>query len=138
MAEYGSDDGRWFVRPTTLPTLNFHQFDPHVRFSRAGDYSNHGTRVHVVEIEDHSHPDQPRIGSIGWHKDTGEITGVNVHSKYQRQGVASTMFHEAKNIAREQGLVEPVHSNDRTEQGDAWAKAVGGHLPRNRRYGMDG
>lgn len=133
MAEYGSGDGRWLVRPTELPTLNFHQFDPHVRFSRADQYSNHGSRVHVVAIEDHSHPDNPSIGSMGWHKDTGEITGIQVHSKYRRLGVANTMFHEAKNLAREYGLTEPVHSSDRTIMGDAWAKSVGGKIPPKKR-----
>ena len=132
MAEYGSDDGRWFVRPTNLPTLNFHQFDPHVRFSKAGDYSNHGTRVHVIQIEDHN-DGQNSIASMGWRKDTGEITGISVHSKYRRLGIANTMFHEAKNIAREQGLVEPVHSPDRTIMGDAWAKSTGDKVPSRRK-----
>jgi len=134
MANYDSGDGRWSVRPTSLPTLNFHQFEPHIRFSQAGPYSNNGSKVHVVEVEDHSHPDAPSIGKMGWHKDTGEITGISVHSKYRRLGVAATMFHEAKNLAREHGLTEPVHSDDRTDEGDAWARAVGGTIPPTHKY----
>lgn len=135
MAEYGSDDGRWFVRPTSLPTLNFHQFDPHVRFSKANEYSNHGSRVHVIEIEDHrtGQTGKNSIASMGWRKDTGEITGISVNSKYRRLGIANTMLHEARSIAQEHGLTPPIHSADRTEMGDAWAKASGDKVPRKVR-----
>jgi GNAT superfamily N-acetyltransferase len=127
MAEYDSGDGRWFVRPTTLPTLNFHQFDPHLNFSRADKYSNYGSYQH------HLYMDAGKgniMGGIGWHKDTGEILGVSTEEPYRRLGVAATLFHEAKKAAREQGLVEPVHSADRSDMGQKWAKAVGGNLPK--------
>ena len=70
------------------------------------------------------------MGGIGWHKDTGEILGVSTEEPYRRLGVAATLFHEAKKAAREQGLVEPVHSADRSDMGQKWAKAVGGNLPK--------
>lgn len=127
MAEYGSDDGRWFVRPTSLPTLNFHQFDPHVRFNRADKYSNYG-EIHRVGMEDEKTGET--MGAIEWHPKTGEILNVDTAEPYRRLGVAATLFHEAKNIAREQGLTEPVHSADRSTMGNKWAKAVGGKLPK--------
>ena len=69
------------------------------------------------------------MGHIEWHKDRGEILGVHVHPEYRRMGVANTLFHEAKRIAREQGLVQPEHSSDRSDMGDEWAKQAGGKVP---------
>ena len=131
MAEYGSDDGRWFYRPTSLPTLNFNQFEPHIRFSRAGEYSNYGRGVHHIRMEDEKTGDF--MGGIEWHKDTGEITGITSEEPYRRMGVATTLFHEAKKAAREQGLAEPVHSADRSDMGQKWAKSVGDNLPKRKK-----
>jgi hypothetical protein len=131
MAEYDSGDGRWSVKPTELPTLNFHQFEPHTHFSAAGPYSNNGPGVHVVEIQsqDPKHPDNRPIGRMEWSSKRGEILNVDVERPFRRLGIANTLFHEAHKIAREQGLAEPVHSNDRTDMGDAWAKQAGGKVP---------
>ena len=133
MAEYGSDDKRWFVRPTQLPTLNFQQFEPHLYFAK-GDrqYSNHGN-IHYLEMTSHD-PDNVEhnepMGHIEWHPTSGEILSLHTEEPFRRLGVASTLFHEAKNIARDQGLSEPVHSADRSTMGNKWAKAVGGKLPK--------
>lgn len=131
MAEYDSGDGRWSVKPTELPTLNFHQFEPHVHFSGAHRYSNNGQNVHALEIESHD-PDSPkneRMGRIEWHAKTGEILNLQVSREYRRQGVANTLFHEARKAAREQNILEPVHSKDRTDMGDSWAKQTGTEVP---------
>jgi hypothetical protein len=48
MAEFDSGDGRWSVKPTELPTLNFHQFEPHVTGVWLM-YSNYGRNTHGVE-----------------------------------------------------------------------------------------
>ena len=131
VAEFDSGDGRWSVKPTELPTLNFHQFEPHTHFSAAGPYSNHGPGVHVVDIESHDpgHPDNQRMGRIEWSSKRGEIFNIDVAEPFRRLGVANTLFHEAHKAAREQGLLEPVHSADRTDMGDAWAKQAGGEVP---------
>jgi GNAT superfamily N-acetyltransferase len=135
MAEYDSGDGRWSVKPTFLPTLNFHQFEPHVRFNRADQDSNNGPHIHSVEIESHGpdHPDNETIGRLEWHADRGEILGVHVDAPYRRMGIANTLFHEAKEHARAQGLTEPIHSNDRSDVGEAWAKQAGGEIPKRYR-----
>jgi GNAT superfamily N-acetyltransferase len=131
MAEFDSGDGRWSVKPTELPTLNFHQFDPHVYRSTANEYSNYGRHTHAVEMLSHE-PNSPKsrvMGNIQWNKDSGEIISIDVKPRYQRLGVANTLFHEAHKSAREQGLAEPKHSDDRSDQGDAWAKQAGGEVP---------
>lgn len=136
MAEFDSGDGRWSVKPTELPTLNFHQFEPHTYTSVANDYSNFGRNTHAVEMYSHE-PGTPKarvMGNIQWNKDSGEIVSVDVKSRYQRLGVANTLFHDARRAAREQGLTEPKHSEDRSDQGDAWAKQVGGEVPPMKKY----
>lgn len=128
MAEYDSGDGRWFVKPTELPTLNFHQFDPHIHFSRAGEYSNHGRNIHHISMDSHDDGGE-EMGSMEWHSGTGEVLHIRTNNDYRRIGVANTLFHEAKKAAREQGLVEPVHSDDRSDMGDKWAKQTGDPVP---------
>ena len=131
MAEFDSGDGRWSVKPTELPTLNFHQFEPHAYRSAANEYSNFGRNTHAVQLFSHEPgTEKARVmGDIQWHKDTGEITSIGVKPRYQRMGVANTLFHEAHKAAREQGLAEPKHSEDRTDMGDSWAKQAGGEVP---------
>ena len=147
MAKYGSGDGRWFVQPTTLPTLNFHQFKPHIRFSAAHQYSNYGSSIHHIEMTTHS-PDTNRSESMGtmqWHRDRGEILAIHVNKPYRRMGVANTLLQEAKDIAKKHNLTAPVHSEDRSDMGDAWAQSTGDTLPkrmtrrtRSRRIGGSG
>jgi GNAT superfamily N-acetyltransferase len=131
MAEFGSDDGRWSVKPTELPTLNFHQFEPHIYTSAANEYSNFGRNTHAIQMFSHEPgtAESRVMGDIQWHKDSGEILGVRVEEPFRRLGVANTLFHEAHKAAREQGLAEPKHSEDRSEMGDAWAKQAGGEVP---------
>jgi hypothetical protein len=85
MAEFDSGDGRWSVKPTELPTLNFHQFEPHVYRSVANEYSNYGRNTHGVEMFSHE-PGTPQsrpMGNIQWNKDTGEIISIGVKSRYR-------------------------------------------------------
>jgi len=70
------------------------------------------------------------ISSLSWHHKTGEIRGVYTTPELQRQGVASSLFSEAQSIAGQRGVSVPKHSSDRTTAGDAWARSVGGRLPR--------
>ena len=136
MAEFDSGDGRWSIKPTELPTLNFHQFEPHVKFSAAHEYSNFGRNTHAVEMYSHA-PDSPKnrgLGTLEWHARTGEILNVGVRRSARRLGVANTLFQEAHKAAREQGLVAPVHSNDRSDEGEIWAKQAGGEVPPRKKY----
>jgi GNAT superfamily N-acetyltransferase len=71
------------------------------------------------------------MGSIGWHHRTGEIKGVYTAHEHQRQGVATALHAKAQEIAGEtRGVPPPKHSSFRTNSGDAWARSVGGRLPK--------
>lgn len=73
------------------------------------------------------------VASLSWHHQTGEIRGVYTEKEHQRQGIASTLHTRANEIAGStRGVPAPKHSADRTAAGDAWAKSVGGKLPRRK------
>lgn len=65
------------------------------------------------------------LGSLDWHKKTGEITSVITEKPYRRMGLATDMLKEAHRISAENGFATPTHSDTRTDDGDAWAQAMG-------------
>jgi len=67
------------------------------------------------------------VGSMAWHPKTKEVTGINVEPGEQRKGLATAMWNMGQDIRP-----KPVHSADRTRAGEAWAKSVGGRLPRRK------
>jgi GNAT superfamily N-acetyltransferase len=71
------------------------------------------------------------ISSLSWHHQTGEIKGVYTDPEHQRQGLASSLYGHAQELAAvTRGVPKPRHSTFRTSSGDAWAKSVGGRLPK--------
>jgi len=59
----------------------------------------------------------------------GNVDWVEVDPSHQRQGLATKMWEHANEIGVRPS---PKHSPDRTDKGDAWARAVGGRLPRRK------
>jgi hypothetical protein len=72
----------------------------------------------------------PKFGTIGRmdlspHPDEhGGREIVDVNAVFPRQGIGTGMY----NYAQQAGL-NPRHSTWRTDEGDAWARKVGGDLP---------
>ena len=78
-------------------------------------------------------PGHRPIASFSWHHKTGEVRGLFTEKEHQRQGIATSMWHEANRIAGEtRGVTAPRHSADRTDAGDAWARSLGGRVPPRR------
>lgn len=72
-----------------------------------------------------------RGGELTWKRKGGTILKIEVPGHLQRRGLATSLYGEAKRIASENPRIpSPRHSNDRTKEGDAWARSVGGRLPR--------
>ena len=76
-------------------------------------------------------------GSHGMYDDPhrkGEIVMVHTDDAHRRQGLASTTYAVARQMAR----VKPQHSDERTPEGNAWAHAVtkkhGGRKPSRDYY----
>lgn len=74
------------------------------------------------------HPIHGEIGNmqITASRNDHQIVGVDVHKNFRRQGIATAMYRKAISV----GLT-PRHSSSRTDDGDAWAKSVGGFSPKN-------
>lgn len=96
------------------------------RYSVQTPQGDTGLGYHEVTAYDSDHNE---VGSLQWHKGTGEILDVRVDPQHRRQGVATALHHMAGKLSGEYGLTGPTHSNDRSDQGDSWAKKVGGELP---------
>lgn len=84
--------------------------------------SSNGLETHHAVIA--SHPEEGQIGHLVWHPE-GEIQDVHVNEPHRRKGVATGMFDYAKKLK----VKAPEHSELRSEEGDAWARAVGGNIP---------
>lgn len=63
------------------------------------------------------------VGQMSW--SSKQIEGLDVSDTHQRKGLATAMWNWGQEMRP-----RPKHSNDRTDQGDAWAKAIGGPIPR--------
>jgi hypothetical protein len=76
-------------------------------------------------------PGHRPLGSVSWSHKGGEVLGI--HSAVRRQGIATSLWHEAKRVAGEtRGVTTPRHSSFRTKEGEAWARSLGERLPPNR------
>lgn len=134
MSEFHSEYGwGWFPAHTKL---NPKQFKSHAHYSIAIDdgihrnTTNYGLGVHGVTMYDNN-PDEGgnRIGELTWSAKRGEILDVHVDPAHRRKGVATALLHAAHKVASMKNVLPPVHSNDRSDMGEKWAKAVGGQLP---------
>lgn len=63
------------------------------------------------------------VGAMTWR--TKELHNVHVDEEHQRKGIASAMWKMGQDARP-----RVKHSSQRTDAGDAWAKSVGGRLPR--------
>jgi GNAT superfamily N-acetyltransferase len=74
-------------------------------------------------------PEGSFAGTMHWN--SRHVRKIDVRPQYQRQGVATAMWEHGHSVAEEESRVpRPKHSKDRSDAGDAWAKSVGGRLPR--------
>lgn len=79
------------------------------------------------------HPKYGQVGEMALRPDVDPITKgrevYDVNAVFPRSGIGRGLW----NHAQEAGL-EPRHSPTRTDQGDAWAHAVGGRVPPRDSY----
>jgi GNAT superfamily N-acetyltransferase len=71
------------------------------------------------------------VGKLDFRKVDGEIMQVDVEEEHRRKGIATNSLGVARAYAEESGLPPVTHSNDRTPEGEAWAKSIGDELPTN-------
>ena len=76
-------------------------------------------------------PTGSKVGEMIWN--SKGIRNIGVGEQFQRRGVATAMWGEGQRLASENRKIpQPKHSPERTKAGDAWARSVGGPLPRRR------
>lgn len=75
------------------------------------------------------HPEHGYVGHmllLGLRGGSGrKIRDISVKPEFQRQGIATGMYRYA-----EAAGLKPKHSDQRTDQGEAWARSLGVRLPR--------
>ena len=123
-------------QPRNLSNVQFRYFPP-----GKGGYGYHELRAIAPEAErthDLITPTGkviPRggkgivVGTMQWEPKSGSVNWVRTHEDYRGLGVASTLWEKANKLSEGTGIKAPVHSKHRTDEGDAWAKSVGGETP---------
>jgi hypothetical protein len=89
-----------------------------------------GERRPLHRIQAFAGPTYAHVGTMLW--DSKHIRNINTNPGFERRGVATSMWNEGQRLASESGVPAPKHSPDRTAAGDAWARSVGGRLPRRK------
>lgn len=89
-----------------------------------GDRVVRGTTVEAY------HPDHGTIGKMELAEpdENGEREITDLYSTVRREGIATALWNHAHSAG-----LRPRHSAERTDEGDAWAKAVGGKAPKQDR-----
>ena len=99
----------------------------HEKLSVQFDYERYGSEHNVIARS----PEGGFVGNMRW--SAKQVRNVMVSEPHQRQGVATAMWNEGQRLASENARIpQPKHSADRTNEGDAWARSVGGRLPRRK------
>ena len=103
-----------------LSGLQFHYDQPDLGESKT---------THRIRAYPESNPGFS-VGTMLWNS-----KGIrNIESTEPRRGVATAMWNEGHRMAETNAKVpKPKHSADRTTAGDAWARSVGGSLPRKKK-----
>jgi GNAT superfamily N-acetyltransferase len=68
-----------------------------------------------------------KVGEMHWYGTTGTLHHIDVEPEHSRRGIATAMWQMGQ-----EARPRPKHSADRTTQGEAWAKKVGGRLPKRK------
>jgi GNAT superfamily N-acetyltransferase len=72
---------------------------------------------HIIEAY---HPDEEHmVGRMAWNSD--EILRLEVAKEHQRRGLATAMWHMGQRQP-----VKPRHSEELSDEGEAWMRSVGG------------
>jgi GNAT superfamily N-acetyltransferase len=85
----------------------------------------YNTKGKLIVLADHPEV-RGHVGFLHINPDGETIGNIFVAPDHRRKGVGTAMLNYAKQLG-----VVPKHSSNRTPEGDAWAKAVGGDLPKN-------
>jgi hypothetical protein len=90
-----------------------------------------GEKTALHRVRAFAGPTETHVGDLLWN--AKGIRNVLVSPDQQRRGIATGMYQHAHSLASSnQRIPRPKHSADRTKAGDAWARSVGGRIPRRK------
>lgn len=90
-----------------------------------------GNGSHRITAHQQVEGESKYAGHLLW--TSKQVRNIDVAPTMQRQGVGTALWNEGHRLASENARIPaPKHSADRTNDGDAWARSVGGRLPRRQ------
>ena len=111
-----------------LNSKQFGQYSVYHSLVLPGSYGSMNDHTyHELHLRDE---DGDQVGRLEWSKRTGKILAVDVTQEFRRQGLATALLGHARRLSAKYGIKAPVHSNDRTDAGEAWARSLGERLPK--------
>jgi len=119
-------------KPRNLSEIQFRYTAP----SKRGFFAYHQLQAIAPEVKNRNSQTGKGlvVGTLQWHPKTGDVNWVRTHQDYRGLGVATTMWEKANKLSADTGIKAPKHSKHRTEEGEAWAKQVGGEMPPRSPY----
>ena len=119
-------------KPRNLSEIQFKYTAP----SKRGFFAYHQLQAIAPEVKNRNSQTGKGlvVGTLQWHPKTGDVNWVRTHQDYRGLGVATTMWEKANKLSADTGIKAPKHSKHRTEEGEAWAKQVGGEMPPRSPY----
>ena len=119
-------------KPRNLSEIQFRYTAP----SNRGFFAYHQLQAIAPEVKNRNSQTGKGlvVGTLQWHPKTGDVNWVRTHQDYRGLGVATTMWEKANKLSADTGIKAPKHSKHRTEEGEAWAKQVGGEMPPRSPY----
>jgi len=119
-------------KPRNLSGVQFRYTAP----SKRGFFAYHQLQAIAPEVKNRNSQTGKGlvVGTLQWHPKTGDVNWVRTHQDYRGLGVATTMWEKANKLSADTGIKAPKHSKHRTEEGEAWAKQVGGEMPPRSPY----
>ena len=119
-------------KPRNLSEIQFRYTAP----SKRGFFAYHQLQAIAPEVKNRNSQTGEGlvVGTLQWHPKTGDVNWVRTHQDYRGLGVATTMWEKANKLSADTGIKAPKHSKHRTEEGEAWAKQVGGEMPPRSPY----
>lgn len=102
------------VKEATPEGLRFH-FTP-------AEY--HPDRYHHLKATLPGEDGRRDVGYLSWHPGNGTVMMVQTDDRERGQGIASALWHRAHEVAGQQDLVPPRHSDVQTPDGIQWAHKI--------------
>lgn len=118
-----------------LNPLQFHYVKPD---KELGQYDE-AFQFHTLHATRQTPEDKEHLaGTLRWSPKTGRVHKIETYPEDRRQGVATGLWHEANRLAQTtRGVNKPRHTEDRTNDGELWARSLGERLPKRDLRGRD-